>query len=200
MFHTSKWAACGLALFIVFSVCNPTLADIVWDESVDGDLSNVEGNPTLIALILGANDILGDIGGSFDPNVGDGYDVFSFNVGANESITSILLNQYTPAGGNSTTGVNIFSSDGTILGSRAISTADVGQDLLTLTGISPLAEGDYYISMREFTAPGQQYSMTINKVSAIPESSSAMLIACFACFMASSHARRQRQRAPQKSS
>ena len=186
MFLFRNFLLAAMVLGSGLFVCQNTMADVIWDESIDGDLSNFETSPTQITVVVGENDILGIIGGTSDPNFGDGFDVFSFAIGANQTMNSLIVNQYITAGGNTSTGINIFAADGTFLGSRAMTTADIGQDLLALSGAGPLTEGSYYISMREFTAPGQQYSFTANvSTSAIPEHRFSFIVSFALCSLLS---------------
>ena len=148
-------------------LCGLSHADIVYDESVDGDLSNFESSPTAVTLAEGGNQLLGTIGGTSNPNIGDGFDSLVISIGANQTLTQIIINDYQVSGGNTSTGVNIFTSSGTFLGSVAMNTSDVGSDLLRLTGAGQLGPGDYRISLREFTAPGQTYDFSF--VVVVPE-------------------------------
>ncbi len=142
-------------------------ADIVYDESIDGDLSNFENAPTNLDFGGGVSQLRGTIGGSFNPNVGDGYDSLTFSIAANQTLYTILLNDYQVAGGNFSTGVNIFTASGTFLGSVAMNQSHIGSDILDLTGVGDLGPGDYQINFREFTAPGQTYDFSV--FVAIPE-------------------------------
>ncbi len=156
---------------LALSVVSPSVhADVVWDEGIQGDLSNFESAPTDVLLVVGENEFIGTVGGTSNPNNGDGFDSFLFVVNALESVDSIIIDDYQVFGGNLSTGFNIFQSDGTYLGGLAMNTSHIGQDVLSLTGIGPLGPGGYYISLREFTAPGQVYRFTMNvSTTAIPE-------------------------------
>ena len=158
-------------------------AGIVWDEALDGDLSNFSGSPTPIVLMNGINDLFGTIGGTSDPNVGDGFDTFTFTLSPNQTLESILITNYQVSGGNTSTGVNIFSGvglGGTFLGSVAMNTSHVGSDILTLTSIGPLDSGTYTIAMREFTAPNQIYAFSLAVSIPEPRTTALLLIAVVA--------------------
>lgn len=152
-------------LLTVIMLSNSSHADLVYDEGALGDLSNFDTSPTALGVLAeGINDVMGTIGGTSNRNIGDGYDVFSFSIAVNKELESIFVNDYQTAGGNLSTGFNLYESDGTFLGSTGIDAGDIGSDFLALSGVGTLSAGDYYVELREFTAPGQTYSFGFSVV------------------------------------
>lgn len=66
------------------------LAGIVWNESVQGDLSGNPASPTPIALDLGSNEIIGSVFASADTR-----DYFTFSIPTGRSLAGIFLISYT---------------------------------------------------------------------------------------------------------
>lgn len=154
-----------------------------WDEGVDGDLSNDEASPSILALDLGANVVSGVIGGGGlgDPPPADFADAFTVSVGAGQSLDSAILDVYMTAGGNASSGFNVATGtswDGSFaaanfVGSATLTAGGVGGDILDDPDYGgSLGPGDYVISLREGT-PGQTYSITFNL---IPEPTSLSLL------------------------
>jgi len=98
-------------------------ADVIWDEVVDGDLSNIAGQPTIIERLSIDDQVIGTVGGD---DLGEFRDVFTFDVPFGFGLEAILLNDYIAAGGNSTTGFTLFTEDTGHFGSL-ISTLNLGQ-------------------------------------------------------------------------
>jgi hypothetical protein len=76
--RTANTAALTLALVI----SGPATAATVWDESVNGDLSNNPLAPTVLTFAPGSNDVIGQAGGSPGPGALAPFDqdFFSFTV------------------------------------------------------------------------------------------------------------------------
>ena len=104
-----------------------------YSETIQGDLSNNQNNPTAINLSVGSNTITGST-----TNSPLDRDFLVFTVPNNSKVTSILLNDYTasPSGQNSYFAVKSggqftdLGSDTGFLVSKLIDTAEIGQDLL----------------------------------------------------------------------
>lgn len=78
-------------------------AGVIFDEAVDGDLSNDRANPTSFVLGSGANLFTMDVFDSDQP--GGDLDYFTVNVGAGFTIDSItLVSSTNPNGGFDSTG------------------------------------------------------------------------------------------------
>jgi len=150
-----KWK---LAAIVAAAVAMPAMAD--WDEAFDGDLSDLESDPTFIAMSAGDNFVDGVIGGD------DFNDAFTFTIGAGELLVGIDVVTYMVTGGNTSTGFNMAlgsSWDGdfgnpALIGSLAMDTSYVGTNLLDDPAFGgALGPGDYTVGLREGTA-GQIYS------------------------------------------
>jgi PEP-CTERM motif. len=68
---------------------SPSAAAIIWNESLNGDLSNVQGTPTALALASGTNSIVGAVEGDTDPR-----DFVSLTVPVGKTLSSITLFSY----------------------------------------------------------------------------------------------------------
>lgn len=142
----------------------------VWDEAIDGDLSNDELNPTPVALGLGHNVVTGTIGGAVP---GEAFDAFTITIGLGQALQSVVLDAYVPTGGNTSSGFNIIrgtSWDGNLGNTNVVGSAssmtvgNVGADLLSIAPFpGPLGADDYVVALREGTA-GQQYSLNFTVV------------------------------------
>lgn len=148
------------------------VANVIWDEDVDGDLGDRLA-PTSITL-ASPNDLFrGTVGGPF--GIGDFDDCVILELEGAESISQIVLESYVVTGGNLGSGFNLFTGApaaadalGDILSIVADETV-LGLDLLGMAG--PLDAGTYTICMLEGT-PGQQYALRIvsNVEPEVPES------------------------------
>ncbi len=155
--------AAGIAAFTAASASAQ-----LWDEAIDGDLSNDTLTPTDVnPLSVGSNVITGTVG---DPSgAGEFVDSFTFTVGSGLSVEAINLVSYVTSGLNTSSGFNVATGtswDGdflapNFLGSALFTTANVGTDLLDQASLGgSLAAGDYTIGIFEGT-PGQAYSIDI---------------------------------------
>ncbi|MEE4273035.1 MAG: hypothetical protein V2I67_15285 [Thermoanaerobaculales bacterium] len=156
-------------VFVMLTFAVTAHAATIWDESVDGDLSNDQTAPTDITLVSASDDVMGTVGGA---NPGEFFDCMRFDVPSGDSVNSIFLTSYVAAGGNTTSGFNLYTgtpADTASFGdlcSIAVGPANVGEDLLTVSCAgSPLATGTYTVCWREGTA-GQAYTVTY--VSTVP--------------------------------
>src|SRR5687768_10586300 len=86
-----------LASAIVFSTA--TQAQILWDESSDGDLSNNQSAPNTFTLGNGANRVLGTVSGA------DSQDWITLTVPAGLQLSSVTLASYVSSDGQGFTGV-----------------------------------------------------------------------------------------------
>ena len=141
----------------------PVMADTIWDEGVDGDLSDDEANPTPITLVSPSDTVTGTIGGPGATSPPDDfYDSFKITLAAGETVNAIVLTGYVPVGGNTSTGFNVFITAGSVfLGSTTMTTAGIGTDMLAAAAVGPLVGPDEWtIALREGTA-GQGYTLEI---------------------------------------
>jgi hypothetical protein len=184
-----KWAAILLALF----VCDRLSADVVWDESLQGDLSGDPLVPTPITLSLGGNDIIGTIAA---PN--DIRDFFTFNIPDGLEFSAIFLIEYVDeaTGGDGNTGF-IHIDDGTttvipdagnihtVLGAshidRALFPNSTDNVLETLAGAPlggsgftvPLGPGDYTFNIQQTSSLLTGYRL---RLMVVPEPSAALIL------------------------
>lgn len=70
---SSRTVWCAAALLLAA----PLFAAVIWDESVDGDLSNDPAAPTGVSLVDASDAMLGTVGGA---NPGEFFDVWTFSV------------------------------------------------------------------------------------------------------------------------
>jgi hypothetical protein len=137
--------------------------DTIWDESVDGDLSNDQTAPTDITLVSASDDVIGTVGGD---NPGEFFDCMRFDVPSGNTMSGIILTDYVAAGGNTTSGFQLYTGtpvDTTSFGDlcdQAIGPANIGQNILTgPCGLASLSTGTYTLCWREGT-PNQAYVVT----------------------------------------
>lgn len=145
-----------LVYLVVFS--GSTQAAVIWDESMDGDLSNDQAAPTPIFFALDSiqDTVIGNVGG---PDPGEFYDVMTFEVFYGFCLDSIILVDYIADGGNTTSGFNLWEGPdavNTFLGSTASGPAQIG--LNVLEGFTPVSAGVYTLDIREGT-PNQSYEI-----------------------------------------
>ncbi|MEM8734856.1 MAG: PEP-CTERM sorting domain-containing protein [Planctomycetota bacterium] len=181
-----KFAAPAFAALIFMSP--QALAGIVYDESIDGDLSGAFSSPTLVDFSSGDNTIIGQAGsnGNGGATNGSDGDYFTFVIEANESLDSLFVGSRVGPGTRSFIGYVAATSfggqgSGDIDGSHLFSDGD-GNILDNLTGSNdPLGPGNYSFWVQETANGNMDYQFTFN-VSAVPEPSSAlgslMLVAC----------------------
>src|SRR5262245_15406434 len=77
-----------LTALAVLAACQSAHAAMLWDEGVNGDLSNSGLAPTLLTLSPGSNEIVGTTG---DGGQGVDRDYFTFTLAPGQSLTSIRL-------------------------------------------------------------------------------------------------------------
>ena len=138
---------------------------VIWDEGPDGDLSNFRVAPTTVSLLPTSGLVIGSVGAVGVAEGTESTDALTFTVPAGGSVTTIVLNSFVLAGGNTSTGFNVYTgippgaaAFGDIV-SIAMTPGDIGSDLLG--GAGPLGPGDYSIVLLEGSAPGQLYEYEI---------------------------------------
>lgn len=158
-------------------------AATVWDEGVNGDLSNDRSNPTALTLGLGSNTIIGSV------TTGE-RDYFRINVAVGESFTQLFLAAYSPTNpsflaiqsGTQVTVDPAAPTAGPLLGWVHPDTPLVGTDILDNIGtgagaigfVPPLGPGDYSFWMQQTSAIVTSYTFDLILV---PEPSVAALFA-----------------------
>lgn len=161
-------------------------AGLDYDETVDGDLSGDQFNPTVIALDLGANVISGTtIANPVDR------EFFTFNIGAGQTLESLVLTALTPepSGGQAffalddAATINDIGSANGYMGTALLAGNEVGLNTLVLLGQAELGgdgfdgslglgEGTYTFWYQEVSGP-TSYTFTANLV---PEPGSAVAL------------------------
>jgi hypothetical protein len=176
----------GLTFVAVIVGSQNLRADIVWNEAIDGDLSDDPSRPTALSFSIGANTVIGSLGIPDD----DIRDFMTFTIGPNQLLTSLTLDTFSPAGlsfqainAGSTGFIPGSDPAGNFLGLEFVRDSMVGTDMLPLlaagnfgsTGFStPLGPGTYTYLIQE-VSPEQfrDYTLTFNVV---PEPSSIALV------------------------
>ncbi len=139
------------------SVNGPVIT--IYDDTIDGDLGD-RAAPTTIMLGSPMDRVTGNVGGGgvdFD-------DCMFFNVPVGNNVNSIVLENYIASGGNTTSGFQLYTGlppDPGAFGDIvdvAVGPANIGQDILTNNGASPLISGDYTLCFLEGT-PNQVFSV-----------------------------------------
>jgi hypothetical protein len=163
----------------------PSSGAVIYNETINGDLSGAFASPTPLVLAVGGNTIIARIGnnGNTGATNGSDADYFTVTLGTGESLVSMTLDSYTFSPSNP--GVSFAGyipaaafagqAGGNIAGSSLFN-ASSGNLLVDFTGSStPLGAGAYSFWFQETSANIVSYQLTLNVV---PEPSSALLGAC----------------------
>jgi len=121
----------------------------VWDESLNGDLSNDGNAPTPLTFNLGTNVVSGTMGSDL-PHIPPDRDIFTFTLQPGQALTSIVFTVFTPTN-QSFYAVAPGSTIDTTSGSTHLSNTLVkrtGENIL-----DDLARGSYSASSLGLTAP-----------------------------------------------
>jgi hypothetical protein len=105
MFETlrsNKWMVLVAVAMAVST--GPTQAVILWDESIDGDLSNDQSAPNAFTLGNGVNSVIGTVG------PGDTQDWIALTVPVGFTLSSVVMSAYTSTDPQGFTGFQIGSS------------------------------------------------------------------------------------------
>jgi hypothetical protein len=131
------------------------LAQVVWDESIDGDLSGDRFAPTALTLNLGDNNLLAT-------STGGDREYITFSVPAGQLLSSVFLDSYNDGDPVAFIGLqtgSTFTEDpasanpANLLGYTHFGQPNVGTDLLPLIGTGLGAQG--------FTPPLQADTYTV---------------------------------------
>ena len=157
-------------------------AATIWDEGVNGDLSNDRLNPTVLVLGLGSNTIIGSV------TAGE-RDYFRINVAGGESFTQLFLAAYSPTNlsflaiqsGTQVTVDPAAPVAGPLLGWMHPDTPFVGSDVLDDIGsgagaigfVPPLGPGDYSFWMQQTNPIVTSYTFDLILV---PEPGTLLLV------------------------
>lgn len=186
------YSAAALILALVLS--NPATATTVWDESVNGDLSNNPLAPTTLTLAPGSNDVVGQAGGPPGPGALAPFDqdFFTFTIPAGyelRSLTAVSVDLFTPGdmfafigiqnGAQITHSVSPPSFGGNasgLLGWLHVQSSDQGANILPAMGAAgdgatgftgPLPAGQYSVWVQDDLPFSYDYSFQVG----VPEPS-----------------------------
>lgn len=177
---------CSWLIVLLFT--SLVVADVVHDESVDGDLSDNGADPTALVFSVGANEVRGST-----TNSPLDRDLWTFTIASDQELESVFLRNYdttedasffaVESGGQITT----FSSSSSLLGSNLVGGAvgaQEGDDVLDDLGAAAfggsgfagaLGPGQYSFWFQE-TAANTNYTFEFN-VTAVPEPGSFAVLA-----------------------
>jgi hypothetical protein len=166
-----------LGLVILAWQC-PVSAAVVWDETTNGDLSNFIASPTHFPFSseLENSVVNASVGGSSDPNIGDGYDVLEFVVAIEGRLEELRFDSYN---GISDSNFDIYLF-GSLLLSTTVSSTDVDRNYvedIRDANPSTILSGFFAVQITNFISVPHPYSMTY--VATVPEPST-LLLACLA--------------------
>jgi hypothetical protein len=173
-----------LALAIAsFGIAVDARASTVWNEAVNGDLSNDGLAPTLLIFALGDNAVLGSTGQAGQP--GGDRDYFTFTVAPGTVLTSISLLANTFVSGSASflaiqagPQLTVTPTGGgaqNLLGFVHYDTSQIGSNLLPIMGIpGALPSGAYSVWVQELGGT-VDYGLNFN-VAAVPLPGAAVLL------------------------
>ena len=148
------------SVVVVVALAGVCVGGSVWDEGVNGDLSDGFDAPTALSFSAGSNVVRGDVGRS--GLAGGDRDYFRFSLGAGEQLVAIDVLEYGPfdpgffgifAGAQGVDPDVVAGGD--LLGFLVIAGDSVGQDILPVvaedgqTFVPPLGEGTYTIWVQQ---------------------------------------------------
>ena len=117
---------------LIVALAAPAGAAVIWDEGSNGDLSSNPAAPSLIALSVGSNELLGTINGNPLDR-----DYITFTIPAGQVLTHLNLVVFTPdnpaftaLNAGSTSYVPSGTTNANFLSGIHITSADAGFDLL----------------------------------------------------------------------
>lgn len=123
------------AIGLLLALASPAVAGVIYDESVDGDLSTDPNAPTLLALALGGNTVIGTV---INSGVAEGdRDFVTFQIPPGRLLTGLNLLAYSPTNisfmalnSGSTSFIPSVSTQGEFLSGIHVSGADLGSNLM----------------------------------------------------------------------
>ncbi len=144
-----------------WQVTYPVGAAVLWDESVDGDLSDLKTVPTVVDVGFDSTVVAGTVG----PGAED--DVFSFVVPPGVALDSVVLLDYSSSTNTTFFGIDDQATYAARFGSINFGIGDVGTDILPAMGASrgnftpPLTSGTYSFWLDE-DQTAEPYSLQFN--------------------------------------
>ena len=168
-------------------ICGTSSAGVVYNETINGDLSNSGLNPTVVTVALGSNSLFGTTG---NPGTGIDRDYLTLTVPNGLMLSSITVLPGTFSGGGLsflgieagpqiTLPANTQTAAG-LLGWWHYSPVDIGHDILALAGIpasgssgftGPLGPGSYSFWIQDFNAGSFAYGFDF-QIDPVPEPAS----------------------------
>jgi hypothetical protein len=119
-------------VLLIAALAAPVDAAVIWNESINGDLSSSETSPTLISFGVGSNQIIGSVSGSPLDR-----DYITFTIGPGQTLSHLNLIAFSPDNlsftafnSGSTSYVPSGATNGLFLSGIHISAADAGHDLM----------------------------------------------------------------------
>ncbi len=190
-FASGSYKLLALAAAAIVLPAAHTNAVVIWNESVNGDLSNTQASPNMFTLASGVNSVIGSVG------TGDTQDWLTLTVPVGFQLSSVVLAAYSSTDVQGFTGFSTgptfagsVNSPGSYLGYSHFGTAAangslpaanlVGQDILaimtnpladpgTVGFTDPLHAGSYAFLIQQLGAPtSYQFDYTLT---ATPEPS-----------------------------
>lgn len=168
-----------------FLMIVPSLGAVIYNESINGDLSGIFAMPTPINLMAGANSVIAQFGNNGNTGATNGFDAdyFTVTVGSGEELVSVTVDSYTFGPNNPGVSFAGFVAAAAFAGQEeediagsALFNASSGNILDDFIGESkPLGAGVYSFWFQETSNNIVNYQLTFN---VIPEPSSALLAAC----------------------
>jgi len=172
-------AASVIGLVLAIAGSGAARGDVIYDESVSGDLSNSGATPTLLTVSLGSNEVLGTTGKDAVTGIID-RDYFTFTVPDGLELAAITLLPGTEtlgklgesfigleAGPDVTVATSATTAAG-LLGWYHYSTSDIGKDILPFMGSAglgstgftpPLSAGTYSFWVQEASVGTVNYGL-----------------------------------------
>ncbi|HTE16558.1 MAG TPA: hypothetical protein VK642_15915, partial [Burkholderiales bacterium] len=117
----------SLALVLGSGVIASASAAVIYDENISGDVSDSLPGTTLGALSLGTSTVIGNLPGNFDD------DWFEFTIAAGLQLDGIIISAFTEVSGAGNGG-NLGFSPGGLNAAGPFTAAQIGQDVLDITG------------------------------------------------------------------
>ena len=185
----TTFLSCLAALFFAGTLT----AQVAFDESVSGDISDDPSNPTPVTFSPGSNLIVGELRN--DAADSDVRDFITFNIGPGQTLVAINQLSYADAvtGGTANTGFNAIINGsisfdpaggmiGNFLGGNHFNSAENGTDILpglsgapgipTIGFTAPLGPGAYTYHVQQTSSNPSTYELDFVVV---PEPGSVML-------------------------
>ena len=159
-------------LLLLATTATSSFAATVWNEAVNGDLSNNPGAPTPLVFAIGANTVIGTTGNA---NAGE-RDYITFTILPGQTLTAINLNLWVPnnlgflaINEGATSYIPSIATDANFLSGIHVASANVGTNLLidfatnnvTTNALpAPLLEaGTYSFLIQQTSILTEQYSL-----------------------------------------